>query len=453
MYRLRAVLAALTLGAPLAANAAEITRIASSFEENDPFDLFIDVGFERTQTRAKITREQLDPLGENGRIEASEVWFKGVDSRLNIDLAVGIYKDLEFSFGLPLILQQNDSYGYVSGTSDENSTIPNNCIRPDGTEITTVNPETSLVERCSETGSGAQGLFTVPSTSKRGGLGNMRFGLAYAFFNQADDDTKPTWILGIDYEAPTAKLRDPSQDNTEATEERGNVGDRVHKYTFYTSFSRKLGVAEPYFRVHYTLPVTGPGIYSNCFNRTEDGSSSPTLGTPKNCGSKDWNRKETGIKAPSMAGFVFGTEIATYNNKNKNQQFSLDLRTIGTYVSRGRYYNELSSALHKLLVSQDYFQVGGMIGATASAGEAFRLRATGTFLYNTNHTLTDEDLGKDLNNNGRIDISPTVGENKEEIPNEELNPSFDYRTDLPSRRFRATESKTFRLELSATFAF
>lgn len=427
MYRLRAVLAALTLGAPLAASAAEITRIASSFEENDPFDLFIDVGFERTQTRAKITREQLDPTGENGRIEASEVWFKGVDSRLNIDLAIGIYKDLEFSFGLPLILQQNDSYGFVSGTDENNSTIIRNRLQPNGELIP---------------GGEEQALFTVPSTSKRGGLGNMRFGLAYAFFNQADDDTKPTWILGIDYEAPTAKLRDPSQDNTEATEERGNVGDRVHKYTFYTSFSRKLGVAEPYFRAHYTLPVTGPGIYSNCFNRTEDGSS-PTLGTPENCGQGPWNRKETGIKAPSMAGFVFGTEIATYNNKNKNQQFSLDLRTIGTYVSRGRYYNELSSALRKLLVSQDYFQVGGMIGATASAGEAFRLRATGTFLYNTNHTLTDEDLGKDLDNNGTIDV---------ESPNE-LNPSFDYRTDLPSRRFRATESKTFRLELSATFAF
>ncbi|SES93554.1 hypothetical protein [Stigmatella erecta] len=426
MYRLRAVLAALTLGAPLAASAAEITRIASSFEENDPFDLFIDVGFERTQTRAKITREQLDPAGEAGRIEASEVWFKGVDSRLNIDLAVGIYKDLEFSFGLPLILQQNDSYGFVSGTTDENSTIVHNRLQPNGDPLP---------------GGGEQALFTVPSTSKRGGLGNMRFGLAYAFFNQADDDTKPTWILGIDYEAPTAKLRDPSQDNTEVTDERGNVGDRVHKYTFYTAFSRKLGVAEPYFRAHYTLPVTGPGIYSNCFNRS--GNESPTLGTPENCGKGPWNRKETGIKAPSMAGFVFGTEIATYNNKNKNQQFSLDLRTIGTYVSRGRYYNELSSALRKLLVSQDYFQVGGMIGATASAGEAFRLRASGTFLYNTNHTLTDEDLGKDLNGNGRIDLENS----------EELNPSFDYRTDLPSRRFRATESKTFRLELSATFAF
>ena len=49
MLRLRAILAALLLGAPLAASAADITRIASSLDEDDPFDLFVDLDFERTQ--------------------------------------------------------------------------------------------------------------------------------------------------------------------------------------------------------------------------------------------------------------------------------------------------------------------------------------------------------------------------------------------------------------------
>lgn len=439
MYRLRAVLAALTLGAPLAASAADITRIASSFDDEDPFDLFIDVSFERTQNRAKITREQLtgpdpDPdTGLTGRRDAAELWYKGVDSRLNIELAIGLYRDLEFSFAVPLILQQNDGYSFVSGTNYENSTIVNNCLNPDG----------SLIDpNCPSTGAGARSLFTVPSTAKRGGLGNMHFGLAYAFFNQERDETKPMWILGIDYEAPTAKLRDPSEDNTE-TGERGNVGDRVHKYTFYTALSRKLGIAEPYFRAHYTLPVAGPGIYSNCFNREEDGSS-PTLGTPENCGTGPWNRKETGIKAPHQAGFLFGTTFTAFNDRTKNQQFALDLRAIGNYVSSGRYYNELSSAMRKLLATQDYFQVGGTLGATASAGEAFRLRASGTFLYNTDHTLTDEKIGQDIDGNGEVDVTENPGE---------INPNFDFRTDLTSRRFRATESKTFRLELAATFSF
>ncbi len=116
-------------------------------------------------------------------------------------------------------------------------------------------------------------------------------------------------------------------------------------------------------------------------------------------------------------------------------------------MSEGRYYNELSAAMRKLLASQDYFQVGGQVGATASAGEAFTLRASGTFLYNTDHALTDESIGKDLNKNGGVDVND-VG-----TPSPEVNPNFDFRTDLASRRFRATESTTFRLELSASFAF
>lgn len=433
MLRVRAVLVALLLGAPLAASAAEITRIASSFDEEDPFDLFIDANFERTQSREKITRDQLDPNGVNGRQEVSELWHKGTDSRLNLRLAIGLYKDLEFSFGMPLILQQNDSYDYVSGTNDGNSTINNNCVNPDGSLINAA---------CPASGTGATNIFPRGigngTTRKRGGLGNMHFGLAYAFFNQLRDDTKPMWIVGIDYEAPTAKLRDPHLDATSL--DRGNVGDKVHKYTFYTSLSRQLGVADPYFKVQYTLPVQGPGIYSNCFNPDD-------LGRPENCFTGPWTRKETGIHAPMTGGFLFGTEFTAFRDPQKSQRFALDLRVIGNYVGEGRYYNELSAGVGKLLATQDYFQVGGQVGAVASAGEAFTLRASGMFLYNTDHALTNESIGKDINGNGGVDVN-NPGESSPEV-----NPNFDFRTDLVSRQLRATEATVFQLNLSASFAF
>jgi hypothetical protein len=444
MLRLRAIVAALLLGSPLAASAADITRIASSFDDDDPFDFVIDVSFDRTQTRTKIVREQLAPDG-GGLREATEVWHKGVDSRLNIELAIGLYRDLEFSFGMPLILQQNDSFGYVSGTTDINSTIVNNCVEPSG----------AAIPGCGSSGAFTQGLFTVDpnSPARRGGLGNMRFGLAYAFFNQDRDDTKPMWIVGIDYEAPTAKLRDPSFDET-LGDNKGNVGDRVHKYTFYTSFSRRMGVAEPYFKASYTLPVAGPGIYSNCFDREETATpgefTSPTLGRPNNCFARDsannvvWSRKETGIQAPHIGGVIFGSEFTAFNDREKGQKLGIDLRTIGNYVSVGRYYNELSSAMRKLLATQDYFQLGGQVGVTALAGDAFMLRASGTFLYNTDHTLTDELIGKDLDDDGNVNVQPG---------SIEVNPNFDFRTDLTSRRFLATESKIFQLELMASFSF
>lgn len=431
MFRLRAVLAALLFGAPLAANAAEITRIASSFDEDDPFDLILDAKFHRTQTHTKIVREQL--TGSQGLIERPEVWHKGSDTRLDINLAIGLYKDFEFSFGIPIVLQQNDNYAFTSATTAGNSSIVNNTVNPNGTQRGT--PLT---------------LFSIDPNDprKRGGLGNMRFGMAYAFFNQNRDDTKPMWIVGLDYEAPTAKLRDPSQDNRDSVGTRGNVGDRVHKYTLYTSFSRKVGVADPYFKVHYTIPVQGPGIYSNCF---QNSAVEPTLSVPGNCFTGKWSRKETGIQAPTMAGIVTGAEFTAFSDKTKSQKFALDIRAIGTYIGEGRYYNELSAALGKLLATQEYFQVGGQFGATASAGEAFTLRASGTFLYNTDHGLTHEKLGvkpEEINTVGDVAGAPI-----DLSRNPNLNPNFDFRYDLVSRRFRAVESTSFRLELSAAFAF
>lgn len=428
MSRLRATLAALVLGVPLTASAADVTRIASSFEEDDPFDLFIDINFERTQNRAKILREQLPVVPGGSRIDANELWYKGVDSRLNLELSIGLWRDLEFSFGLPIIFQQNESWNFVSGANETNSTILNNCLNANGT----------VIAGCAENPALAQALFGVPSESFRGGLGNVRFGLAYAFFNQATDDTKPMWIVGIDYEAPTAKLRDPSAAPYSA-DARGGVGDRVHKYTLYTALSRKIGLAEPYFRAHITLPVRGPGAYSNCSNTTLG-----NLGTPENCGTGPWDRKETGIQAPTMSGFLFGSEFRLYEQQKQGQRLALDLRTVGTYVSEGRYYNELTDVLRKLNYTEDYFQVGGMVGITASATETFKLRASGTFLYNTDHAITAEKIGQDLDGNGAVEP---------ETNRAELNPNFDFRTDFPSRQFRVTQSTTFRFDLGASFTF
>jgi hypothetical protein len=428
MSRLRATLAALLLGAPLTASAAEISRIASSFEDDDPFDLFIDVGFERTQNRAKILREQLPVEGGGTRQDAAELWYKGVDSRLNLELSFGLWRDFEFSFGLPLVFQQNESWNFASGASAGNSTIINNCLNANGTPI----------PNCLAGTASPQPLFAVPNESFRGGLGNLRFGLAYAFFNQAKDDTKPTWIVGLTYEAPTAKLRDPSR-APYISDDRGGVGDRVHKYDIYTTLSRQIGLAEPYFQAHLTIPVQGPGIYSNCFN-----PQLGNLGTPENCGQGTWTRKETGIQAPTLAGFTFGSEIRLYEQKAQGQRLSVDLRTIGEWVGEGRYYNELSDVLRKLNYTEDFFRVGGRLAFNASATETFKLHAAGTFLHNTDHAITAEPFGVDLDGNGAVDPETNPGE---------INPNFDYRTDLVSRQFRVTQSSTFRFDLGVSFTF
>lgn len=409
---------------PLTASAAEITRIASSFDPDDPFGMYLGVSYVREQSKAKIVRE----AHQNGNVEeVSELVYLMVENSLELEARIGLWRDLEFKYTLPVVFSQNRTWTYSSLSNPDVSTITNNCIQADGA-LTDQN--------CLTNGAGERPIFEVPGASYRGGLGNMRFGLAYGIFNERRDPSKPTWIVGVDYEAPTADLHDPTA--LTSLDERGGVGDRIHKYTFYTTFSKRLGAVDPYFRVHYTLPYKGPGWYSNC-----DHPDPSRMAVPENCRTGAWTRAETGIKAPHRGGFLFGAEFNAYDDRVSGQKFGIDLRMLANYESESRYYNPLTDAMGKLLSSSDHLEVGGSAALNAWAAEYVGLTARGTLTYVTDRNLTDEQIGKDIDGNGTVDLANR----------EELNPNFDYRVDMVSRRFRASEQYNWRIDVAATFSF
>jgi hypothetical protein len=150
----------LALMAAAPAWAAELTRIASSLEPDDPFGLFLDVGFERTQQRSGITRE----THVDGTVrDVRELNFISLDTRLNVSAAIGLYRDLELRFRIPIVFQQDRSWTFASGMTAGASSISNNCLAPNGT---------LLHADCLTNGTGTQPLFNVPSASYRGGVGN-----------------------------------------------------------------------------------------------------------------------------------------------------------------------------------------------------------------------------------------------------------------------------------------
>jgi hypothetical protein len=425
MNRLGGVLVASMLALPPSAVAAELTRIVSSFEENHPFGFSLEAGYRRTQERSKIVRE----AHQNGQlVDMPELVYVSTDHRLVVEARLGLWKDLEFRYVLPIVFAQDRSWRYASGTSDSNSTIVNNCIQANG-ELVDVN--------CPLTGAGRQPLFNPTSDSYRGGLGDMTFGLAYAIFNQEKDDTKPMWIVGLDYTAPTADALDPKVATTASS--RGNLGERLHRYKLYTSMSRRIGPLDPYFQIHYTLPARGPGWYSNC-----DAPDARNMARPQNCSDPNWPRTDTGLQPPHVGGVIFGAEVNLHDNITQKAKVALDVRGIATYVSPGRYDNELSDLFGKLLHTAEYLQYGGAVGLVAQAGASFTFQARGSLSYSTPHFLTDESIGKDLDRDGTVDVTANP---------REINPNFDFRTDLVSRRFRATDLFVFQLDVSARLNF
>ena len=138
-----------------------------------------------------------------------------------------------------------------------------------------------------------------------------------------------------------------------------------------------------------------------------------------------------------MLGVVFGSEFQL--TEQPKRKFKLDVRTLANYVSAGRTYNEMSGLLGRLLTTGDYLQFGGQLGLTAEINQVLSVRGTAMFLYNTDHALTDEKPGRDTDGDGEDDITG--------------NPNYDPRTDGPSQRFYASQSKDLRFNVTATFKF
>ncbi|HVE81228.1 MAG TPA: hypothetical protein VND93_00200 [Myxococcales bacterium] len=436
---------------PLFSHAAELTRVASSFDEGHPFGLFVELGFDRTQRRMAISREfhtGPQPDGSPGVLETSpQLRYAGVDYRLNLDLHAGLWHDVEFHYGIPLVFSQSEEWWLSGNQTAATSAVLNNCVNASGT---LVNPS------CPTTGAGAVPMFpgvSIASTNGqpqvfRGGFGNMRFGLRWAAFNQLRDDTKPTWVVGLEYEAPTADRLDPTEEASET--KHGSIGDRIHKYQLWSAFSRKVGAIDPYVKVDFSIPYHGPGWYSNC-----DHPDSTRMAAPGNCTLTEWSRDTTGIQYPYTAEMIAGSEFTVFDQPAKKQRFTVDVRAHTRYVSPGRYYNELSGLTKKLMYTGDYIQVGGSVGLLANVADYLTLRARTTLSYETDHPLTNEALGQDFKcnspnavlgscENGSVDYTSN--------PNE-LNPNFDYRMDLVARQFRAEAVFVFGVQLSASFNF
>ncbi|MCC6334357.1 MAG: hypothetical protein IT380_10265 [Myxococcales bacterium] len=405
------------------AQAAEVTRVASSFEDDDPFGMFLDFTFDRTQDSAKIVREWYQ---DSKITDVTELRYNKFETKLAIDVALGLYKDLELHVGVPIIFQQDRYWSFAAGTDANNTTLYRNCSDARG-------------NLCTTPGQGTGHLFEVgdPSASYRSGLGDFQVGLGWAPFVQKKDWSKPTWVLRFDWTIPTATKLNPSVPTTSGS--RGAIGDRLHKYTFSTAVSKRLWFAEPYVNIWYTLPWRGPNFYSNC-----DDPSDERLGRAENCGGPHWTREETGIRPAHTGGVVFGSELTVFEKAENHQRVAFDLRGFFSYTSEGRYYSEVSDLLGKLTYVSDYGQVGGQLGFVGQAAEFVTLRAYASLAYNTERVLTNENIGHDIDGNGTVDVTANPSE---------LNPNFDNRLDRPGRRLRVEEQSIFRITVTATFNF
>ncbi len=302
----------------LMSETAEITNVADAFDKNDPFDLNLVLGFTQSWKNAKIRREttiRQPGLSTGGFIPATEnvATYSSTMSTLLVGADVGIYHDLALILRVPVILSWSQSLGDLNGSA---AVAPQILGDPSGGQ-----------------------LFGVPFTSPtRSGVDYISAGLDWAISNQQRDETKPTWVIGLEGRLPvgaplhacnaSAAMGTPSCPTpsayTDPTQNRDpGISRRMYSVIGKTVWSRRFGYVEPYsgFRVQADLPAAGSD-FSN------------------------WNPANNLSRTPPLLGsFELGLEVIPYEHREQFQRLSADFRFKGTYHSPGREYSELFDAL------------------------------------------------------------------------------------------------------------
>lgn len=403
--------------------AAEVTRVASSADLDNPFDLDLTLGYRHAVHRGKITREA---IGTSGAVEdVTELRFTQTSDLPTARLAVGLYHDLELHAEIPYVLGDDNAWRYASGVSPATSTIAGSTIDASG--------QTCAAVPC--------GIFPVGSgtTVYHGkAMGEVTLGAAWGILSERRDDTKPTWVVGLDVTLPSAAKYDPSTAPLHASKNNpGAVGRKIWQYDAWTAISRQFGAIDPYLKAHITFPALSGTSYSNCDNAPSLAAPANTPPNPQmeasavaDCAA--W-RGSAGPQPPRIFGLAFGTELVPYENRQEQQRVAVDVRVGADWTGQSRWYNELSDATGKLLHSDAFATLYGRAGLYLRASGYIQLRLSAAFSWHADHAISGEPrLRGGLAN---------------------LNPNYDWRYDVPGRRFRIAEATTLDLGAAAVVNF
>lgn len=430
----------------LPARAALITDVADAADVDNPLDVDLGLKWERTQRRAKITREYTDPTSAR-TFNATELGYERYTHVLTPSVAIGLFHDLEIHGTMPYALhdEQYWDYAQVDGQSVRpNSSLENNrfdangdCLSPD----------------CLQT----RPLLPSPGRVFRGGFLDPTIGIAWGIFNTEREKRLPeswfppkvrtsTWVIGFDYTMPIVKAADPSK--PDPSQPLPNVtlplGTGAHRLTWWTAMSKRMGFVEPYMRLHYTLPVTSSEAYDNC-NIAASDPQNLVMGTEgqnacaPNTPDPFWKGK-TGTEFPHVGGLLLGTEIVPVEQKD-GLRLAIGIEAGATYTSRGRRMSELSDALRKLTYTDQYVTAEGKLTFDLRFSKWVHVVTYLSLATDTPHFITSESVGKDRW--GEDPSRPPDGEVT--LKSAEMNPNYDFRIDQPGRRLRVTDVSVFGL--------
>jgi hypothetical protein len=233
--------------------AAEVTRVLSARSLKD-IDVNVSLDWQHDSSKANIKRE----LVSTGTAVVNDLVYHQVRDSMQLRAEAGLVHDLSFFLVGSLVL--GDQRGLDFDRSGDCAALP--CLETllrDG-----FLPGTQGTSWGLDANHGVP--FTPPSGQvfrgpDRSGLEYLGLGLRWAAMNQARDNAKPTWIIGLETRLSVGD--DQRFDPGKPTANRG-VGLGYHQILLTTMFSRRFGDLEPYMGGFFMKPaLTSNSVYKN----------------------------------------------------------------------------------------------------------------------------------------------------------------------------------------------
>jgi len=426
--------------------------VADAFDDDDPFDLNIRLGYRHEYTYGDIQREAGgmstgDPhRGANNWVDVAH--FTQNRDILDLGLDIGIFRDLALFGRMPIILSDARSLAHVNGVA-----APASLLQADanGDGDPSNDPP----------------LFNVPFNSPtRSGLDYIEGGLMWSIFNQQRDRELPTWLLMIsgrfnvgdpviacngtsgtncrEWMQDPGGTWTPNDGGTDAGETRGTNALRIE-----TRSSWRSGYVEPYAGLLFQIewPASSERFFLPAGNIQGFINQQP----------------------PIQGTFTGGMAIHPWEDRSSFQRFTIDFRFMGKYTSEGHGYSPLFDALGTsqspyltqpnvegdpdgmtdlrtvpffgLTDMQPFASLGGRIALEMRAARFVSFSLAGSAWYIEPHTITYTDACNP-NVSNIPDSDPRTGTCRQGIINPHHRPAID----LPGRTFRQNE--TVQLELN-----
>lgn len=398
---------------------ARIVDVVDSFDAGSQFSLRLTAGYQFQRRDLRIQREMRvsNPGTSLGVPQYGDVAdYNRSTHTLMVNAEVGLFHDLAFTFGLPLVLSDARKLRPVSGVSADST----RAALADGWTEGTGNPNATTLFDAS---------FDSP---ERSGIDQVRLGLQWSIFNQQRERNRPTWTLSFEWRPPVGSLLRPCRQTTTGTfcpdaasvpttPESGNtaptaaarsapanpapgISRGLHGVYFQTMVARRFGYVEPYAGLDFLaeFPVRDSGF------RYADTPLGQLANFP-----------------PLVGTLTAGLEIIPWENRETWQRLLLDLRFRGSYYSPGRDYSALYDALGSslsrplnlpgcpsnarssdgscqternvyfdgLTTTASHVVLGGSAMVSVQPAKFLRFTLGAAFAWTSPHTITNTDAG------------------------------------------------------------